>query len=261
MKKCFVIQPFDKGLFDKRYRDIFEPAIIGAGFEPYRVDKDLSVKVPIEEIEKGIRSSDLCFAEITTDNPNVWYELGFAFACKKDVILICESAERKGKFPFDIQHRHVITYESNSSSDFDQLKNEITSKMTVIASKQKKIEELIDDPVKESQGLKQHEITLMVMMVSNQLTDADSVSVFSLQKDMEKTGFTTAAVGLAMRNLKRLGLIKFSQELDDWNNQKYSACRLTEKGESWVLSNQDKFKMTLDEDTFEPEVASNDIPF
>jgi hypothetical protein len=54
MKKCFVIQPFDNGTFDKRYAEIFEPAIKNAGFEPYRVDKDASVRIPIADIEKGI---------------------------------------------------------------------------------------------------------------------------------------------------------------------------------------------------------------
>src|SRR4029077_17922896 len=73
MEKCFVIQPFDNGIFDKRYEDIFEPAIKSAGFEAYRIDRDPSVRIPIEEIEKGISESAFCFAEITTDNPNVWY--------------------------------------------------------------------------------------------------------------------------------------------------------------------------------------------
>ena len=71
MEKCFVIQPFDNDKFDKRFVDIFEPAISKADFQPYRIDKDLSVRVPIDEIEKGISESAICFAEITTDNPNV----------------------------------------------------------------------------------------------------------------------------------------------------------------------------------------------
>ena len=83
MDKCFVIQPFDKDKFDKRFEDIFKPAIIKADLEPYRIDQDLTVRIPIEEIEKGIKESAICFAEITTDNPNVWYELGFAFASEK----------------------------------------------------------------------------------------------------------------------------------------------------------------------------------
>ena len=77
MTRCFVIQPFDSGKFDKRYDDVYAPAIVDAGIEPYRVDKDPGVDVPIDAIEQGIRDSLVCLADITTDNPNVWYELGF----------------------------------------------------------------------------------------------------------------------------------------------------------------------------------------
>ncbi len=36
MDTCFVIQPFDRDKFDKRFDDVFEPAIRSAGLEPYR---------------------------------------------------------------------------------------------------------------------------------------------------------------------------------------------------------------------------------
>src|SRR5688500_5526267 len=109
MPTCFVMQPFDKGTFDKRYVDVFEPAIAEAGLDAYRVDKDPAASIPIKDIEDGIRAAELCFAEITIDNPNVWFELGYAIAVNKDVVLIC-STERKSRFPFDIQHRAVIIY-------------------------------------------------------------------------------------------------------------------------------------------------------
>ena len=44
---CFVIQPFND-TFNKRYNDIYGPAIKDAGLKPYRVDKDPSVDVIIE---------------------------------------------------------------------------------------------------------------------------------------------------------------------------------------------------------------------
>lgn len=89
MATCFVIQPFDRALFDKRYAEVFAPAISDAGLEPYRVDQDPSSSVPIQDIEAGIRGAVLCFAEITTDNPNVWFELGYAIAAGKSVVLAC----------------------------------------------------------------------------------------------------------------------------------------------------------------------------
>ena len=37
---CFMIQPFDRGKFDKRYEDVFKAAIEETGLEAYRVDND-----------------------------------------------------------------------------------------------------------------------------------------------------------------------------------------------------------------------------
>ena len=137
MDTCFVIQPFDKDKFDKRFVDVFEPAITKGGLRPYRVDRDFGVTIPIEDIENGIAESAMCFAEITTDNPNVWYELGFAFACGKEVIIVC--AEERIKFPFDIQHRHIIIYKTGSKSDYEELEQKIISKIGALRHKAKTI--------------------------------------------------------------------------------------------------------------------------
>ena len=103
MSTCFVVQPFDGGKFDKRYEDIFAPAIKDAGLEPYRIDRDPSVQIPIDDIEKGIRTASLCLVDISTDNPNVWFELGFAIAAQVEVILVCCSDERKTPVSFPIR--------------------------------------------------------------------------------------------------------------------------------------------------------------
>ena len=49
----------------------------------YLLDRDPGVDVLIDAIEEAIRSA------ITTDNPNVWYELGFAFAAGRPVVMVC----------------------------------------------------------------------------------------------------------------------------------------------------------------------------
>ena len=38
MRTCFVIQPFDRGAYDKRFEDILTPAIESTALMPYRVD-------------------------------------------------------------------------------------------------------------------------------------------------------------------------------------------------------------------------------
>jgi hypothetical protein len=132
---CFVIQPFDEGgKFDKRYADVFEPGIRDAGLDPYRVDNDPSVTIPIDEIQDGIRRASVCLADITLDNPNVWFELGYALASDKEICLIC-SEERTGKYPFDVQHRTITKYRVGSKSDFDTLQSTITDRLKAILEK------------------------------------------------------------------------------------------------------------------------------
>ena len=70
MPTCFVIQPFDPEN-DRRYEEVYKPALEQVGLEPYRVDQDPTVEVPIESIEKRIRNSAICLADITEDNLSV----------------------------------------------------------------------------------------------------------------------------------------------------------------------------------------------
>lgn len=242
MEKCFVIQPFDNDKFDKRFVDIFEPAILKAEFEAYRIDKDLSVRIPIDEIEKGIAESAICFAEITTDNPNVWYELGYAFACNKDVIMVC-SDERVGKFPFDIQHRHVLIYKTSSTSDFNTIGDTITRKINAFQTKSKTVKQLNTTPIVETEGLKGHEIALLILLMENQITSEESTSVFSIKNEMKKAGYTDIATSVGIRTLVLKSMVETFKVIDEWNQgQEYVACRLTDRGETWILSNQDQLE-------------------
>ena len=258
IEKCFVIQPFDNDKFDKRFVDIFEPAILKADLEAYRIDKDLSVRIPIDDIEKGIFESSICFAEITTDNPNVWYELGYAFACNKDVVMVC-SEERLGKFPFDIQHRHVITYKTSSTSDFTLLEDTITRKIKAFQQKSKTVKTLNTTPVVETEGLKSHEIALLILAMENQLTKEDSTYVSGLKNEMGKAGYTDIATSVGIRTLTKMGMIETFKYVDEWNNnQEIIACRLTDKGENWIIANQDQLQFRQ---TAKPIIKEDDLPF
>ena len=130
---CFVIQPYDGGDFDNRYDDIIKPALESCGIEAYRVDRDPYVEIAVSVIEERIRDATLVIAEISVDNPNVWFELGYAMALEKPVIMLCDNMYRTGKFPFDISHRNVLVYRSGSIRDFkdclEKLKERIAAKL------------------------------------------------------------------------------------------------------------------------------------
>ena len=131
MSRCFVIQPFDSGKFDKRYVDVFVPAIEAAKLKPYRVDKDASINDLLDGIRTGIGDSLAFLADITTDNPNVWYELGYAM-CMNVPFCVCCSEERTTNFPFDVSHLNIIKYKVGSSSDFTELGAKISERLKAV---------------------------------------------------------------------------------------------------------------------------------
>jgi|ERR1700730_3823366 hypothetical protein len=141
MATCFVMQPFDRAKFDGRYRDIFKPAIEAAGFEPYRVDEDPSTSIPIDQIQKGIREAAVCFADITDNNPNVLFELGYAIASDKELAIVRERNVRQ-KFPFDLRHRAIILYDTGTPSDYTTLGAKITERLKAIDKKEVALDNL-----------------------------------------------------------------------------------------------------------------------
>lgn len=247
-KKCFIIQPFDGGIFDTRFQDTFKPAIESAAFEPYRVDQDLTVSSPISDIENGIKQSDICFAEITTNNPNVWYELGYAYACNKEVIMVC-SNERTGGYPFDIHHKYVIHYNTNAKSHYEKLSKDITERI-IARSKQLIISEALNaNPVRDTNGLKSHEISLLSFILGHQMCKEEATSVYFLKNEMERAGYAPIATSIGIRSLEKLKMLETFIENYGFNNEEScSMCKITEGGVNWILSNQDKLQLSKFDD-------------
>jgi hypothetical protein len=104
---CFVMQPFASPYGDY-YEKLYKPAIEKAGLTPVRADADIfgTGKI-IDQVWRGISAAKVLVADLTTRNPNVFYELGAAHALEKPVVLISSNEE---DVPFDLQHIRVIYY-------------------------------------------------------------------------------------------------------------------------------------------------------
>ncbi|HUV50509.1 MAG TPA: hypothetical protein VMW78_05770 [Anaerolineae bacterium] len=107
---CFVMMPFANPL-GSYYEKIYKTAIEKAGLKPIRADDELfgTGKI-IDQIWAGINSAKILIAELTSRNPNVYYELGIAHALKKPVVLVSSNEE---DVPFDLNHIRVIYYDVN----------------------------------------------------------------------------------------------------------------------------------------------------
>ncbi len=264
MSRCFVIQPFDGGPFDKRYRDVLQPAIRDADLEPYRVDEDPKASILIDDIESGIRESEICLADITTDNPNIWYEVGFAIANDKPVVFICADP-RPTRTPFDVSQRQIISYCLDSPSDFQKLQKQVTARLKAQIKKTEALQTVASlSAVKSTEGLSSYEIAALVAIMEERLSPDAGVTPRQVQQDMRKAGYTQIAVSLSLESLKRKGMVEFDQAEPDNFGNTYTFCRITERGVDWLLSHQERFRLKSDEPPDvegQPGITDEDIPF
>ena len=264
-KMCFVIQRFDGGHYDRLYEEIFAPAISKAALSPYRVDRDPSASIPIETIEQKISESASCLAEISEDNPNVWFELGYAIACGKPLCLVC--TETRDRFPFDIQHRQIIRISRNPlPTDYEVLKEKITSRLLAAVSKGESLRRNADAAktlsiAPASEGLLPHE--LLALTIVFQYHYENGISIWLLIQDMEKGGYTKPATALALTGLKRKRLVE-AREHYDGNDNRDDKWFVTERGEEWLLENQHILNLGLPPERVDAaalEINDDDIPF
>lgn len=256
MPTCFVIQPFDSGKFDKRFEDVYRPAIEAAGLEAYRVDKDPAVAVPIDSIEEGIRQATVCLADITADNPNVWYELGYAFASGKPVAMVCSDERTGKKYPFDIQHRTVIPYQADSPSDFDKLKVSLTRRIEAMVKKAETLEQISSsDSVAPIRGLTQPEVLILAILAGTNSDSSIAVGTFTAKRDAERAGVTGVGFNLSVRRLVGKHFIESEQIWDERSEEPYEGLRVTNLGWEWIEANESLFVL------HRPSKDDDKIPF
>ena len=118
--KCFVMMPFSDSIdyetnhFTKVFEQIISPAIIKAGYDVVRVDQNKISDQIINKIIEGIVECDMAICDLSTNNPNVLYELGLRHAFDKPVVLIKDNKTSK---IFDIQGISIIPYRSERLYD------------------------------------------------------------------------------------------------------------------------------------------------
>lgn len=110
-KKCFVEMPFEKR-FDGVWLSVIKPAVEALHDNCIRADNIFTVGSVLFDIFNLISSADYIIADLTIQNPNVYYELGYSHALNKKVILITQDIS---SLPFDLRDQRVIHYQDTSS--------------------------------------------------------------------------------------------------------------------------------------------------
>src|SRR5215467_2928899 len=94
--------------FDRVYGEYIRPALESAGFEPFRADEETRAGHIITDMFQELLVADLVVADLTIENPNVWYELGVRHALRaRGVVIVCG-----GRVPtaFDIYTERKLRY-------------------------------------------------------------------------------------------------------------------------------------------------------
>src|SRR5438552_12774542 len=102
---AFVLMPFSTA-FDDIYERGIKRACDEAGIDCLRVDKQLFTGNIMDRLYGEIARADLIIADLTGQNANVFYEVVYARALKKRMILLSRDKE----LVFDLGHDAHILY-------------------------------------------------------------------------------------------------------------------------------------------------------
>jgi hypothetical protein len=105
---------YPKEHFLRVYEYIIKPACELAKFKPIRADDVVSTNHIALDIIKNIIESDMAICDLSSQNPNVLYELGIRQAFNKPVTLIKDIKTRR---IFDIQGFRDLEYDENLRID------------------------------------------------------------------------------------------------------------------------------------------------
>jgi len=123
--RVFTVMPFTPGFRDvfASYRDVCKEF----AFEALRADEVETDERIVQTIIDGIRTAAFVIADVSEIKPNVFYELGFAQGCGKEVVV---TAKKGTSLPFDISDVPVIFWDGQ-----ENLKEQLRRRIRDIASR------------------------------------------------------------------------------------------------------------------------------
>ena len=141
MKSIFVAMPFKKATSKnvwKSIRTVYQKLIEeGESLDlsilerkkpvPNRVDKDVGKSKDInQKIREGIEKCDIFIGDLSHSSENVYYEVGYAMAINKSMILLHDKALTSDNVKFDLRNEDRLDYDSG---DFEVFEDELEKRI------------------------------------------------------------------------------------------------------------------------------------
>lgn len=128
MKKCFIISPIGEIGSDIRKRSdeilnhIIKPILKEHNYDVLRADEISDFGLITNQIIEHIVYDDLVICDLTSKNPNVYYELAIRHVVQKPIIQIIDEDE---ELPFDVINTRTIKINHKTLTGADNAKRKI----------------------------------------------------------------------------------------------------------------------------------------
>lgn len=108
VRRVFVIMKFEDAELNEVYENAIEPVLEDMEYTVYRVDKIAKPGEITRQIYDEIDRCEVALADLTCDSPNCYFEAGYAYGQKKNLVL---TARKGTHIPFDLATHHILFWE------------------------------------------------------------------------------------------------------------------------------------------------------
>lgn len=176
-KTCFIISPIGKPGSSIRKRSdnvekfIIRSAMAKQGYETKRADDLAEPGIVTTQVINHLLNDSIVVADLSDQNPNVFYELAIRHVIRKPYIHIIEYGQ---KLPFNVFPMRTIYYNLKNPEDIERSNKEIEDQVFFIENNP----DLIDSPVSYS-------AELLIRSKSPNAVDRDMASIMHLIQNFQ----------------------------------------------------------------------------
>jgi len=217
---CFVLMPFRPN-FKRLYEEHIRPILEKAGFRILKADDLYTTSAIVEDIWEYINKARLIIADVTSRNPNVFYELGIAHTLGKETVILTQNEK---DIPFNLSHLRHFKYDDNEVG-WKLLRKDLQEIVTFIKSKpvpigQNTKESVLLKRIKDDLILLKKEITLDLENEAFQRR-AFPIDIFkSLRQDLIRD-VNTSKFRAIQETYTKINQLRYPSTLQDDNMRRY----------------------------------------
>ncbi|MBS0165652.1 MAG: hypothetical protein JSR29_06215 [Nitrospira sp.] len=109
---AFIVMQFSSP-YNEVYSDVIKKLCEESRIDAVRADEIYGPGIIIKDVVDRIAKSQVVIADISPTNPNVYFEVGYALALGKPIILLAQRRGPEAPLPFDLSAFRVLFYDDS----------------------------------------------------------------------------------------------------------------------------------------------------